>query len=211
MFNKPTIISITGPSASGKNFLRDQLEEKHRLPRMISTTTRPMRPGELDGHDYYFISEEQSRRLEADGEFLELNVFGKYRYGPTVRELEKLSSGKAATIILDPNGVERFRKVCQIFKLDLFTVYVSVTESKRLERLTTRMLVGLDIANRAGMDGVAERIKRDHEARVHNVVTNERCWLATNIWDAVVPGDDLEKAIAMIECGATWRNKNPKV
>jgi len=63
---------VTGPSGAGKGTLiRALIERRDDLEVAISATTRPQRPGEEDGHDYYFLTEEEFlARIEA-GDFLE--------------------------------------------------------------------------------------------------------------------------------------------
>ena len=62
-FNHPTLITLTAPTCSGKSYLLDALT-KDWCSRIVSTTTRPPRPGECEGIDYHFISEEESRRIQ---------------------------------------------------------------------------------------------------------------------------------------------------
>ena len=54
-FNKPTLITLTAPTASGKSYLLERLTRMG-LPRVVGTTTRAPRQGEVEGVDYYFIT-----------------------------------------------------------------------------------------------------------------------------------------------------------
>ena len=69
---RPSLLVVTGPSGAGKGTLiKGLLERIPSLEVAVSATTRPQRPGEVDGHDYWFLSDEElSARIEA-GEFLE--------------------------------------------------------------------------------------------------------------------------------------------
>ena len=81
---------MTGPSGVGKGTLIRSLRERFPdLQLSVSATTRPPRPGEVDGRDYHFLSpEEFDRRLERD-EFLEHATYAGNRYGTPRSELER--------------------------------------------------------------------------------------------------------------------------
>ena len=78
----PLLIVISAPSGGGKTTLCQQLLARHpEMTRAVTCTTRPPRPGEIDGHDYYFIDTlEFSRRVEA-GAFLEHAIVHEQSYG----------------------------------------------------------------------------------------------------------------------------------
>ena len=82
MPSRPVFV-VTGPSGAGKGTLiKGLLERVDGLEVAVSATTRPQRPGEVDGRDYWFLSDDEfTRRVDA-GEFLEWvpYVSGK-RYG----------------------------------------------------------------------------------------------------------------------------------
>jgi guanylate kinase len=84
------VLVITGPSGVGKGTLIRALRE--RMPGLelsVSATTRPPRPGEVDGRDYHFLSpEEFDRRLDA-GDFLEHATYAGNRYGTPRSELRR--------------------------------------------------------------------------------------------------------------------------
>ena len=69
----PRII-LVGPGASGKDFMRKRLEERG-MTYAVSYTTRPPRPGEKDGKDYFFLSQEQCQSMKDEDEFYEVIDF----------------------------------------------------------------------------------------------------------------------------------------
>ena len=73
---------LSSPSGAGKSTIaRMLLESDDGIAMSVSATTRPMRPGEVDGEHYHFVDDAGFDRLVADGEFLEwAHVFG-HRYG----------------------------------------------------------------------------------------------------------------------------------
>ena len=98
---------VTGPSGAGKGTLIDALVE--RVPGLevaVSATTRPRRPGEIHGRDYWFLAEaEFARRVDA-GEFLEHVVYvSGYRYGTLRSEIDRIRSrGRACVLELETKG-----------------------------------------------------------------------------------------------------------
>jgi len=85
------LVVISGPSGSGKTTICKRLRAHDRVTMSVSATTRPQRPGEQDGKDYYFMSEARFRDGIAKGDFVEHNeVFGNgVLYGSLKSELEK--------------------------------------------------------------------------------------------------------------------------
>ena len=85
------LVVISGPSGSGKTTICKRIRAHERVTMSVSATTRPMRPGEVDGRDYYFKSEEEFRAGIARGDFVEYNeVFSNgVIYGSLKSELER--------------------------------------------------------------------------------------------------------------------------
>jgi guanylate kinase len=107
----PKLIVITGPSGVGKGTLiRGLLERVPELELSVSATTRPPRPGELDGVAYHFLSpEEFERRVEA-GEFVEQATYSGNRYGTLRSELERrLESGVPIVLEIEVQGARQVR------------------------------------------------------------------------------------------------------
>ena len=76
------IVVITGISGSGKTTLSKIFDDEHTL---ISYTTRPPRPGEVDGVDYYFLSEAQATELSESNSVFEETKFQENLYAPRIR------------------------------------------------------------------------------------------------------------------------------
>lgn len=218
-FNNPTLVTITAPTCSGKTTLLNALVERG-CGRIVSTTTRLQRPGEVPGVDYFFITEEHSRDLEESGEFFELITFNGTRYGVSHQEMSRhISSGVAPVIILEPKGLAIYEQKCLEYGLDIYKIYVHLTEKERVQRLHQRTadeLIGLvdglvrDEYSRAIHEGVVAkipRILRAHTDRVQSIVQDERAWISTNQWDASVPGNNIEMALKMLEYGVGSRNR----
>lgn len=105
------LVVLSAPSGGGKTTVCQQLlASRAGLSRAITCTTRPPRPGEIDGVDYYFLSlEEFDHRVEA-GEFLEhATVYGN-RYGTLKAEvLGRLRQGTDVILSVDVQGVATIR------------------------------------------------------------------------------------------------------
>ena len=94
---------LSSPSGAGKSTIaRKLLAAEPDLSMSVSATTRPMRPGEVDGKDYHFVDLEDFRRMANDHEFLEwAHVFGQ-RYGTPRAPVEAmLKSGKDVLFDID--------------------------------------------------------------------------------------------------------------
>lgn len=102
---------VSGASGVGKStVLAGVMKKMPHLQFSVSATTRPPRPGETDGVNYFFVSEDRFREMIDAGEFLEYNVHNKAYYGTPRKQLEdKLEQG---SIILDvePNGAFAVRR-----------------------------------------------------------------------------------------------------
>ena len=95
------VFVVTGPSGAGKGTLiKGLLELVPGLEVAVSATTRPQRPGEVDGHDYWFLSDDEfTRRIEND-EFLEWvpYVSGR-RYGTLRSEIDRIAHDEGVCIL----------------------------------------------------------------------------------------------------------------
>ncbi len=112
---KGLLIVISGPSGVGKGTVRKALFEMpgHNLEYSISMTTRAMRPGEVDGKDYYFVSKEEFKQRIADGKFLEYAEFVGNFYGtPLDKVEEKLALGKEVVLEIEVQGALQVREKC---------------------------------------------------------------------------------------------------
>lgn len=110
--NKGSVLVISGPSGSGKDtILKKVFEKMPELKFSISTITRAMRPGEVEGEKYNFISREEFEDRLSRNMFLEHNVFvGNYYGTPREPVDEVLTNGGEIIIEVDVNGAANIRK-----------------------------------------------------------------------------------------------------
>lgn len=201
-FDKPTLITITAPTCSGKSYLLKALVNRGH-GRIVSTTTRTPRKYEEQGIDYDFITMERSLGIERLGEFAELIEFRGTRYGVTKSEMtEKMASDFSPVIILEPTGLAIYEQYCKAHNWDIFKVYVHTPEEERITRLNKRTYDELWLAQSAKVKEIIDT----HTNRLLSMVGDERRWLRLSTWDAIVSGENVEQAIESIEQGIKWRN-----
>jgi guanylate kinase len=104
---------ISAPSGGGKTVVRSGLLKlDKRFAFSVTCTTRPRRPGEVDGRDYYFVTVEQFRKLRGEGKLLEwATVHGNY-YGTPVNSVAAvLENGRIPVMTIDVKGARSVKKI----------------------------------------------------------------------------------------------------
>lgn len=103
------VFVITGPSGAGKGTLiKRLLERQPELEVAVSATTRPQRPGEANGREYWFLSEAEFVQRIGDGDFLEHVEFVGGRYGTLASELDRIGAdGRVCILELEIEGALR--------------------------------------------------------------------------------------------------------
>lgn len=124
------MIVITGPSASGKTMIAKGLENKYGFKKAITTTTRELREGEVDGVDYFFISKEEFERRLKEGLFVEYTLYNGNYYGCGV---DQVSDDKV--IVTDLNGLHAFKA---LNKKRLVTFLLLCDDETREQRMIGR-------------------------------------------------------------------------
>jgi guanylate kinase len=105
------VFVITGPSGVGKGTLiRTLLERVPQLELSVSATTRRPRPGETQGVDYHFLSEDEFERRAAADEFVEHARYSGHRYGTLRSDLEqRLAGGRPVVLEIEVQGARQIR------------------------------------------------------------------------------------------------------
>jgi guanylate kinase len=136
----PVLMIIAGPAGTGKTTLAARIvAEVPEVEKVITVTTRPARPGEIDGKDYHFFTEEMFDRSLAHGEFLEwARVHGRFRYGTLRRSVhEKLAAGINLVMNVDVQGVRSINEVAKVdpmIRSALVTIFVKPPTMEELRK-----------------------------------------------------------------------------
>ena len=107
MSESSPVFVVTGPSGAGKGTLiRALVERVPELEVAVSATTRPLRPGEENGREYWFLEEDDFTRRVADGGFLEwVEYVSRWRYGTLRSEIDRIAAnGRVCVLELELDG-----------------------------------------------------------------------------------------------------------
>ncbi len=109
--NKGLLVVISGPSGAGKGTIYSKVIERTGMQRSVSVTTRKPRPGEEEGVNYFFRTEEQYQQMIANGEFLETaEVYHNYYGTPKAPVFENLQNGYDVLFEVDVHGARSIKK-----------------------------------------------------------------------------------------------------
>lgn len=174
--SKGTLFTVSAPSGAGKTTLvKAVIQRESNLVLSISHTTRPQRPGEIDGVDYFFVNEDEFNAMAQRGAFLEYaKVYGNL-YGTARSSVENaLSSGNSMLLEIDWQGAAQVRRLMP----ESVSIFILPPSREVLEqRLQKRgQDAGKVIAQR--MAAVRDEISHYAEA------------------DFIVVNDDFERAVA---------------
>lgn len=137
--NNALLLIVAGPAGSGKTTLCDRMLEKFspNMQRVITSTTRPSRPGEQDRIDYYFFSPEEFEQRVQAGEFYEYADVHIYRYGTLKSEIrEKLAKDIDLLLNIDVQGAATYREVAGSDPLlagHVVSVFIKPKDLKQIE------------------------------------------------------------------------------
>ncbi len=109
--NKGLLVVISGPSGAGKGTIYSKVIERTGMKRSVSVTTRKPRPGEVEGVNYFFRTEEQYQQMIAEDAFLETAaVYHNYYGTPKAPVFENLEKGFDVLFEVDIHGVKSIKK-----------------------------------------------------------------------------------------------------
>ena len=133
----PLLVVLSGPSGVGKDAVLARMRELHpELFFAVTATTRPKRPGEIDGQDYIFVTPGRFERLLERGEFLEhAEVYGRHYGVPKGPLREAMAEGRDAIVKVDVQGAATIHALAP----DALLVFLEAPSMEELERrLTSR-------------------------------------------------------------------------
>ena len=175
--NDGIMVILSSPSGAGKTTLVNLLSKNNNFEISISHTTRKPRPNESSGKDYYFVSDQEFKRLIKNEEFLEYaKVFNNY-YGTTrTPVIDKLNKGKNVLFDIDWQGADQIKNKNLDFKLITFFI---LPPSKEIlyERLSSR-----DMKDKLIAEERMKQFERDvlHWINYNYVVINDDLYSCYN-------------------------------
>lgn len=187
------LVVLAGPTAVGKGTVSTYIRENYpNVHLSVSATTRAPRPGEVDGVNYYFVSDEEFDRLEASGEMLETaTVHNAYRYGTPRPPLDDaLAAGQSVLLEIDIQGARAVKKAMP----EAILVFLLPPTWEEL----VRRLIG------RGTEDAAEQARRLETAKVELLAQDEFDY-------RVVNHDVSEAAQEVVDLMSTSRRRTTAV
>ncbi len=174
------LIVLSGPSGVGKGTVRKAVfaESDVEFEYSISATSRPKRPGEVDGVDYYFKTREEFEKMIENGELLEYTEYVGNYYGTPIDYVEKtLASGKDVFLEIEVEGAKQVREK---YPDGLFIFLIPPSLSELEKRIKNRGTESDDL--------IRDRLE---------VAKKELQMM--NLYDYVIENDKVENAVQKIK------------
>ena len=171
----PRPVVLAGPTAAGKGTIAAHIREHHpEVWLSVSATTRPPRPGEVEGRHYFFVTPEQFDAMVERGDMLEWAVVhGRHRYGTPRHAVEAaLAAGRVPLLEIDLQGARQLRRS---IPQALFVFLAPPSWDELVRRLVGR-----------GTESPQERATRLRTAEVEMAAAGE--------FDVVIVNDDVRRA-----------------
>lgn len=166
---------VSGPSGSGKGTVLAQIKKRPDVFYSVSATTRGMRPGEIDGVDYHFISREQFIEMIERGEFLEHAEYVHNFYGTPIQPIrDNLAAGRDVIVEIEVQGFLQVKEKLP----EAETVFIMPPSVEELERRL-----------RGRGTETEEKIQGRLKTALEEMKYADR-------YDHIVVNDELEKAVS---------------
>ncbi|HYG85876.1 MAG TPA: guanylate kinase [Azospirillum sp.] len=174
------MLVLSSPSGAGKTTIsRRLLDRDAGITMSVSVTTRPMRPGEVPGVDYYFVDMPEFERMAEAGELLEhAKVFGNCYGTPKSTVEQALAAGRDVLFDIDWQGTQQ---LAENARTDLVSVFILPPSGGELERR---------LHNRAqdSAEVIAQRMAKASDEISH--------WAE---YDYVIVNNDLDESVASVQ------------
>lgn len=175
---KGLVIVISGPSGVGKGTVIEALREQRDFGFSVSHTTRPMRPGEVDGVNYHFVTREEFQTLLGEGKMMESTCYQGNYYGTSYAAVDcVLSQGKDILLDIEIEGAANLRRACPEV-VEIFLLPPSMAELERRLR---------------GRNSETDQVIRGRLARAREEIP------CAASFDYIVVNDTVEQTVAEIQ------------
>ena len=172
--NKGLLFVVSGPSGTGKGTICKVIQNDDNIFLSVSTTSREIRPGEVDGETYNYTSKENFEKMIAEGEMLEWAEYDGNYYGTPKETVKKmLSEGKNIILEIEVQGALKVQQIFPETKM-IFVVPPSMSELKKR---------------------LVERGREDEERINARLLRAKEELLLSDRYDYIVVNDVLERCI----------------
>lgn len=175
------LVILSGVAGAGKDTIKKELIKRmENVESLPSYTSRPIRPGDINGKTYNFVSKQEFEKMIQDGEFYEYDIHHNNYYGVPRKLLnEKLNNGKIIVKDVDVNGTENLIKLLSN-ETRIITIFLRVPKQELRRRLEQR-------EDNPSEEEIILRLNRfDYEES------------KISLYDYVLKNNDLEKTIQII-------------
>lgn len=167
------LVVISGPSGVGKSTILKRLAEDIDFVFSVSATTRTPRPGEIDGVDYHFVTDDQFKTMISAGEFVEWAQYSGHLYGTPFASIDAARTAKAVAILdIELDGAKQVRGKFP----DALLIWINPPGFEELER----RLRERDDTDAEAIERRLERARQDID-------------IAPALFDDILVNDDVER------------------
>lgn len=184
------MLVLSSPSGAGKTTIsRKLLEGEADLSLSISVTTRPPRPGEIDGKDYIFLAAERFDAMVSGGELLEHAVVFGHKYGtPKAPVDQALAAGRDVLFDIDWQGTQQLK---QEMREDLVSIFILPPSTTELERRLYARAQDSEEVVRGRMAKAADEMS--HWAEYDYIVVNDAIARSLSEVEAILMAERLRR------------------
>jgi guanylate kinase len=163
------LVVLSGPSGAGKDAVRDLLMD-WQLPVhfVVTATSRPPRPGEVDGIDYHFLTDDEFLRVVEDDGFIEhAIVYGQRKGVPRAEVTDALKAGKDVIARVDVQGASTLKRLVP----DALLIFIAAPSSEEEQRRLQERATETDEEQRLRLETATQ--ENEAAAQFDHVLVNE--------------------------------------